>query len=415
MIIKILGTGINHTKKDRPYLGKYKPSILVKSKGTVILVDVGNDIFKKVSKKELSQVNYILITHAHSDAINGIPRLNRFFASLNKDVPIYTIPDVISTVKLRYTSHSYDYLHLKAIGTKKKFKLGDIEVQPITVFHVPEYPTVAFNFNNKCFYGADVGPFFDNYKMEHLSNNVLSLMDGTYWDNPENAKNHITVLENLKQLLSLENKHTLFTGMGDQWISFEEANPLLKNMLEEYKKEYPESIVNEVRTAREGESISIEEDNLFKLYDPCTLLKKLDLTQEYYIVEPLISGKSEIVDDRANEIVYERIATSKGTEIVTDILLYKGNELINNTILNRFSFMHKEWLSKSSSKKLPIRCVVKRKNLFSFLKKIKKKYPRVIIRPTTSKYYDGKFIVNFDIEKADGLGQVPDHTDSDKL
>ena len=50
--------------------------------------------------------------------------------------------------------------------------------------------------------------------------------------------------------------------MGNQWpCPFSEANKILKEKLEGYKKKHPECKVKEVRTAKEGEKLSIYLNN----------------------------------------------------------------------------------------------------------------------------------------------------------
>ena len=68
---------------------------------------------------------------------------------------------------------------------------------------------------------------------------------------------------------------------------------------------------------------------------------------------------------------------------------------LDKPLIERIKLLQKTYLNK----KLNINWVVKQENLYKFLKKISKKYKKLIIRPSNSKYFSGKFILN--LEKKD--------------
>ena len=122
------------------------------------------------------------------------------------------------------------------------------------------------------------------------------------------------------------------------------------------------------------------------------------MTYDTYIVEPYIEGKAEIVIDKENRVIYERVTTPEGSEVVTDALCIKRNSFFKEMLIDRLYFMHKQWLDKEAEPKLlPIRWIVKKDHLFNFLKNLKGKYSRMVIRPAASKYYDGKFICDLGV------------------
>jgi len=574
MIIKILGTGADTSKEPKPCLGKYHPSCLIYTPKGNILIDVGNDILKKCSKQDLLDTNIILITHAHNDAIGGIKILNNFLEENDKIIDIYSSQNVIENIKLRWSPRSLSNYNLHIINAKKPITLNGLTVYPVKVFHDKRFTTFAYNFEKVFFYMSDGGPTFSEYSIRLMSNCILAVIDGAYWDNQIPLNNHIAVLPNLNYILSLNNKYTLFTGMGNQWpCPFSEANKILKEKLEEYKKKHPECKVKEVRTAKEGEKLSIDlnkvysriddfivkpgldevlenptilqkiskrellmyhlrlhqwwavkksekvlkahvltvkeffrrglnhnvvndldrktyrilgrEVKIFEIweelkdeiviksniirfvgsslhsaepndldiiappvleniirrflekYNPhfignsqghgdtvnvydlvlrkkklltisnpklpnynssyklCKLVKKLDLKSDLYVVEPVIEGTAHIEVDKKNRIIYEYVITKEGKKIITDLLAYKKDNLFDEVLINRLYFMHKKWLDKSEPVLLPLRWIVRKENLFSFLRFLSKKYKRIMIRPGRYKYYDGKFIINF--------------------
>ena len=404
-----------------------------------------------------------------------------------------------------------------------------------------------------------------------MQNNILAIIDGAYWDHQIPLNNHIAVLNYLPYIIGLNNKYTLFTGMGNQWPPFEKANALLEEKLKEYKKEHPDNKVVELRTAEEGEKLEIDMNKLLPLtdellmkpplhdvisnpmilrrynkrvvamlhlrchqlwgikkddmilkahvvivkeffrrgmhhhivndldtetyrilgisikafkiweeleneiviksdivkfvgsylnegnpndldviapmyleklltkffnkynphfigdvvshgevinvydlilrkheyimkqssnlpnynesYNVCKRITKLDMRYDTYIVEPLIEGKSEVITDHEARIIYEHIITSEGKEVITDMLAYKGDNFSSDILINRLFFMHKKWLDNTEPKLLPVRWIVPKVNLIKFLSSIGDTYSKVIIRPASSFYEDGKFIL----------------------
>jgi len=276
MIIKILGTGAETTKPPKPYLGKYKPSCLIISPPVTILIDVGKDILEKATKEELLDVTHILLVHGHSDSIDGIPTFNKFLEENNKTVELYALPQVFERIKLRWSEKSYSNYLFVPISTKKPFKIVDHTIKAVKVFHDPRFPTVAYNFDNVFIYASDMGPIWDEYELKYFSNNILAVLDGAYWDHQIPLNNHVAVLEHLDFILSLNNKYTLFTGMGNQWPPFDKANKILKEKLEEYKKEHPDCKVVELRTAKEGEKLMIDLNKLYSQKDEFLLKPGFD-------------------------------------------------------------------------------------------------------------------------------------------
>jgi len=197
MIIKILGTAAETSKPPKSFLGKYHPSILIKSKEDVILVDVGNDILKKLTTEEILDIGSILLTHGHRDAIQGLPLLNKVLYVNDKFITIYANHQVISLIKTRWHGKTISNFNFKTISSKKSYEIGGLKVYPLKVFHDRRYPTYAYNFEKVFLYMSDGGPLFDEYKLDYFKNNIIAIFDGAYWDH-QVGLNHIAVLKILK-------------------------------------------------------------------------------------------------------------------------------------------------------------------------------------------------------------------------
>ena len=130
-----------------------------------------------------------------------------------------------------------------------------------------------------------------------------------------------------------------------------------------------------------------------------------------YIVEPVIEGKTEIVLDKEQRIIYEHVITDDGADIITDLLAYKKDNFEKEILVNRMYFMQKKWLDTlDKGVLLPYRWVVKKEALFDFLASLD--LEKVIVRPANSYYSEGKCIIDLTsvpvLNAGPDLGSVPD-------
>jgi len=549
-----------------------KPACLIEHAGQKILIDVGPDLFQQLDTKKIERLTAILLTHAHSDAIRGIPALNRFYQKLEKEIDIYIEKETWLFIQRKWSEKSLTQYKTHFIKPRTTFKIGDISIRPLRVAHAGEiFPTLAFNFDRVFVYCSDgyLGKAgYDEYERKYWSNNYLAILDGAYWDR-QVGRNHTAVLPYFNELMSLNNRYTYFTGYGNQWPrQLSKARAILRQKLKEYKKEHPECKVKEVGIVKAGQQFHIAMNKLLvnetrpsidtlinnlnvlrdllskelvsvhqklhllfrsdnrervleahcnvvkeiyrrglkhqkideldietykiigkeirifdihnnledtillksnvikvvgssiqmkdahdvdvislrhleklvrklfskynlhlisgdqthgdvvNLYDlvlqkkdlqltptslPCFTQSyevskwnsKLSMTAESYIIEPYITGEYEVVVNKHKKLIYERVLLPDGREVITDLLAFRRDNFLNECLFNRQFFMIKKWISNESNKLLVHRWVVKREYLFKFLSKLRKSYRRLIIRPALSRYYDGKFLIDF--------------------
>ena len=145
--------------------------IYVGSDNTHLLVDTG------ISKKRIEEglhsldikgeeLDGILITHEHSDHIQGLGVFSRKY-----EIPVYATPGTIDGIR------SYSGLGrmpeglLHPIHTDEPFILGDITVDPFRISHDANEPS-GYRFENDgkaVAVATDLGKY-DEYTVEHLKN-----------------------------------------------------------------------------------------------------------------------------------------------------------------------------------------------------------------------------------------------------
>ena len=106
---------------------------LIEAGETCVMIDCGFSI-KETEKrlarlgKQPDQINAILVTHEHSDHIQGVARVARKHA-----IPVWLTPGTWRTGKLENVEPAF-------INSHSKFTIGDLQIQPFPVPHDAQEP-----------------------------------------------------------------------------------------------------------------------------------------------------------------------------------------------------------------------------------------------------------------------------------
>jgi phosphoribosyl 1,2-cyclic phosphate phosphodiesterase len=132
-----------------------RPSILIDAQGldtrpTTILVDTSTDLRMQALTHGVKHVDAILFTHSHADHILGLDEVRRFNIATRAPMPCYaderTIRDIRQT--FAYIFEGGDKVgggipQLRLIEISGPFRVGDVEVVPVPIFHGPR-PILGF-------------------------------------------------------------------------------------------------------------------------------------------------------------------------------------------------------------------------------------------------------------------------------
>ncbi len=129
---------------NEPRNVRTRPSIALKTKNTLLVVDTSPDFRDQMNREKLGCPDAILITHPHSDHINGLDEL-RTLQRLNKgrEFPLYAFPDTLETLQRRL-----DYMFVTSedgfyptvcrpvpITPYKPLTIGEITMMPFVQEH----------------------------------------------------------------------------------------------------------------------------------------------------------------------------------------------------------------------------------------------------------------------------------------
>ena len=116
MNVTFLGTGTSHgvpmigcecavCRSTDPRDARLRPSMLVRTPATAVLVDAGPDLRAQALRHAIRHVDAILFTHGHADHILGIDDVRRFNVAMKGPMPCYgdarTLDDIRRTFSLR--------------------------------------------------------------------------------------------------------------------------------------------------------------------------------------------------------------------------------------------------------------------------------------------------------------------------
>ncbi len=192
----------SNDSKDR----RKRASILIRDiqKSITILIDTGPDLRTQMLLNKVQKLSGILYTHYHYDHLGGLNDLRAF--TLYNDEPLKCW---CNEQTYRVIKKQYPYVFKKSIpgqlnldlqlyknnkeGSYEKLFIGDIEIKPIRLMHVPKekIECVGFVFNNKFGYLTDFKQIFE-YEEEFLYDlDVLFLGAPLYKRHPT----HISIPE----------------------------------------------------------------------------------------------------------------------------------------------------------------------------------------------------------------------------
>lgn len=155
---------------------RLRSSIMVETDSTRIVVDTGPDFRYQMLRLGISKLDSVIFTHYHYDHSAGLDDLRPFSFGPAGPFEVYSDQVTLDIFKIRHPyiqDEPHPTANLPVIrfnqysGTitdgYSRFSIGDIEIQPIRLVHIPEedVPSVGFVFNDKVGYITDFKHIID--------------------------------------------------------------------------------------------------------------------------------------------------------------------------------------------------------------------------------------------------------------
>lgn len=161
------------------YSGSSGNSLFVESENTKILIDAG------VSSKKIetalanlnvdpSTLNGILITHEHSDHVQGLGTFAKKY-----DLPVFVNKKTLDAMPKQ--KEKLPEKNIKNFTIEEKFNIGDLEIKPFSIPHDAANPCGfnIFNDNKKISVATDIG-HMTNGIIKNLEDSIFVLLESNY-------------------------------------------------------------------------------------------------------------------------------------------------------------------------------------------------------------------------------------------
>ncbi len=161
------------------YSGSSGNSLFIETENTKLLIDAGVSS-KKIEEAlhqinvEPSSINAILVTHEHSDHIQGLGTFSKKF-----DIPIYANQETIDNMPTQISKISEK--NIKKFKVSDKFYIGDININSFSIPHDAANPC-GFNIfkdDKKISIATDIG-HIDNKIINNLDESSFILLEANY-------------------------------------------------------------------------------------------------------------------------------------------------------------------------------------------------------------------------------------------
>jgi phosphoribosyl 1,2-cyclic phosphate phosphodiesterase len=154
MRVTFLGTGTSHgvpmigcacavCRSDNPRNQRLRPSVLVETGATRVLVDATPDFRAQALRAGLRALDAVLLTHTHADHFFGLDDLRAFTERTGQPMPIYGSAESLADVRRVFPYActekpawtSLPHFTLREVEPDSTFQIGELEVRSVELPH----------------------------------------------------------------------------------------------------------------------------------------------------------------------------------------------------------------------------------------------------------------------------------------
>ncbi len=157
--VPTLGCGCAVCNSPDPRNKRMRASIYLEEGDTRILVDCGPDFRTQAILRGIRDVDHLLLTHTHSDHVNGLDDLRSYNMVHGHPISVYGTEFSLSDIKTRFAycfvppppGGGIPNLSLHTISPGQPVRIGSIDVLPLTVYH-GAMPIIGFRFGRFAYF-----------------------------------------------------------------------------------------------------------------------------------------------------------------------------------------------------------------------------------------------------------------------
>lgn len=170
--VPVIGCQCEVCQSKEPKDRRLRCSILVETKDTRLLVDVGPDFREQILPQPFRRIDGILVTHSHYDHVGGMDDIRPYcqFGQIDVYADPIAREGMLQMLPYCFAENRYPgvpKIELNEIHAGQSFTIGDIEVMPIEVMH-GKLPILGYRF----------GRFAYITDMKTINDDQLPLLEG---------------------------------------------------------------------------------------------------------------------------------------------------------------------------------------------------------------------------------------------
>ena len=161
------------------YSGSSGNSLFVQTNNTKLLIDAG--VSSKKIEKALNEINIdpssldgILITHEHSDHVQGLGTFSKKF-----DIPVFVNQETLDAMPKQRDKISEK--NIKKFKIAEKFSIGDLDINSFSIPHDAANPCgfTILNEDKKISIATDIG-HMTNDILKNLEESIFVMLESNY-------------------------------------------------------------------------------------------------------------------------------------------------------------------------------------------------------------------------------------------
>ena len=161
------------------YSGSSGNSLFIETDNTKLLIDAG--VSSKKIEKALNDINIepssldgILITHEHSDHVQGLGTFSKKF-----DLPVFVNQETLDAMPKQRDKIADK--NIKKFKVAEKFSIGDLDINPFSIPHDAANPCgfTILNDDKKISIATDIG-HMTNDILKNLEESVFIMLESNY-------------------------------------------------------------------------------------------------------------------------------------------------------------------------------------------------------------------------------------------